>query len=111
MCPTFDKRRRAGGFLRIQSLVASFDYELVGHAREGVESNDFSSADIEASIASGQVIKKQKDETQSSIGNKKYTIVGNALCGRPIYSVGKLISTDDGVCYRFLTIKCDGDQS
>lgn len=107
MCPTIDKSRRAGGIRLICTLVAELNYELSSHAVVGVENNDFSPEDIEASIASGTVLKTDADEFCESVGNKKYTIVGKASCGRPIYTVGKIVRCCGELTYRFISIKCD----
>ncbi len=102
-----DKARRAGGLNLIRSLVAELEYELCSHAQDGVTENVFSYEDLEASVNCGRVLKIENDELQNSVGNKKYTIVGNAACGRPLYSVGKIVRYAEGLTYRFISIKCD----
>jgi hypothetical protein len=102
-----DKARKAGGLDLIRSLVAALEYELCVHAQDGVTENAFGPEDLEASVSEGHVLKIEADELKNSVGNKKYTIVGNAVCGRALYSVGKIVRYDEGLTYRFISIKCD----
>lgn len=54
--------------------------------------SEFSLEDLRHSIINGEVVKKEKDEKKAA--RYKYTIIGQAISGRPIYSTGKIITVD-----------------
>lgn len=57
--------------------------------------------DIENAIIEGRLVKRERDETGQV--RWKYTIIGPAHSGRPVYCAGKVITTGGGVRYFVLT--------
>lgn len=74
---------------QIKNLVKSHKIIFSGKARHQFDTGDFDTDDLINSITHGEMLKKEKDETEKS--QYKYTIVGSSCSGASIYSCGKIV--------------------
>ena len=75
---------------RIKDLIKQHRIIFSGKARDQLTTGRFDTADLLNSIWHGHVIKKEKDEQKRA--QYKYTSVGPACCGEPLYSCGKMVT-------------------
>ena len=74
----------------IKDLIKHRRIILSGKARDQLTTGRFDTDDLVNAILHGNVIKKEKDERQRA--QYKYTIVGPACSGEPMYSCGKVVT-------------------
>ena len=73
----------------VLELVRSFQTLLSEKVRHQLDAGFFDTDDLIESILNGSLIKKEKDETK--MAKYKYTIIGPARSGIPLYSCGKVV--------------------
>jgi len=84
-------------------MIRRSDYSLSDHAYTGVASGQYSRADIEMSVLRGSITKNAKDEKGQSVDGRKYTITGPSSDGLAFETVGKVIESEEGRRYFFIT--------
>ncbi|MGA7218063.1 MAG: hypothetical protein WBX38_07105 [Candidatus Sulfotelmatobacter sp.] len=84
-------------------------YEMASKVYRFIEDGVFTPQDIENSICTGNVRKIERDELLQSIGNKKYVIVGHDMQGYGFYTVGKIVTSDEGEMYYIITAHSEGE--
>ena len=77
---------RIGDFRR---KVALGQYELTGHAKDEMEQDGFTIADVKIAVLSGRIIMTQRHARQ----RRKFVIAGKALDGRELRLVCRLTET------------------
>ena len=87
----------------IQSLVRSGKWQASDHVLGYIADGEYSEADIEMCIATGAIVKTQRDETGTSVDGNKYAIRGADCCGLAFETVGKIIEMVDGQTYFVIT--------
>jgi len=79
--------------------------EFSGKGYQPLFEGPFEEDDVKNAILLGKVRKKERDETK--IAKYKYTIVGPALNGIPLYCCGKIRQNDFGEEYFIITFHDD----
>ena len=88
----------------IKRLVERGEWDYSEKVRTKIESGEFYEEDIEACIASAQRVQKREvDERGTSLSGYKYVVVGRNRSGRPFYTAGKPIGSDEGTVYFIIT--------
>lgn len=72
-----------GPIRRIRESVRNGQYFLTAHARDEMAADGLEEEDVEATIASGRIVRIQQDQA----GRRKYTIEGRARDGRRVRTV------------------------
>lgn len=93
----------SGGLDCIQKLVINWDYSISEKVKDALDSGFFTLEDIETSILTGYVHKRTNDRLKQSIGNKVYHIIGRDTHGYEFYTQGKIIQSEEGKIYFFIT--------
>ena len=75
---------------QITGLVKNHQILFSAKARHQLDTGVFDTDDLIHSVLYGEVVKKERDEQKTS--QYKYTIIGPACSGTPIYSCGKIIN-------------------
>jgi len=98
------ERVRGGGFKLIQHLVANGCYDYPQKVEDAMNEGRFDLEDLEHCIATGKVVKTNRDKLKASVGNKVYVIVGRDMRGRRFYAAGKILrSPQQGLIFFFVT--------
>lgn len=100
---------RGGGLPLIRYLIRAELYDMASKVYRFIEEGRFTPEDIENAICTGYVQKTERDELGQAIGNMKYVIVGYDTCGYAFYTVGKIMTSDDGRFYFLITAHGEGD--
>ena len=87
----------------IRKLVSSENAKFSGHLYDKIRDGEFGLEDIECSIANGKILKTMKDEEGGAVDGKKYVIAGRCKGGLGFETVGKIMNSDDGDSYFFIT--------
>jgi hypothetical protein len=101
-------RGRAGGLPEIQRLVEE-DYperptiEFSGKVWRMIEEDDYTQEDLKECVRTGRVHKRERDRYREAVDGNVYTIIGRDTRGRLFYTVGKIMSDDEGRYYFFIT--------
>jgi hypothetical protein len=98
-----------GGLPLILYLVRAELYDVSSKVYRAIEEGRFTPEDVENAIFTGHVQKTERDELGQAVGNKKYVIVGYDTCGYAFYTVGKIMVSDNGEFYYFITAHGEGD--
>lgn len=86
---------------KILWLVSRGIIEFSGKGYQQLFNGPYSRRDVQNAIALGNVIKKERDETR--VAKYKYTIIGPALNGDPLYCCGKIRKRSSGEEYFIIT--------
>lgn len=78
---------------RIREKVRSGEYTLTYHAVDEMTDDDFEEEDFEEAIATGWIVRRQKDR----LGRRKYTIEGAARDNRPLRAVCRFSDTGEKI--------------
>lgn len=92
---------------KIQWLVTRGYIEFSEKGYRQLFAGPYDEDDVKNAILLGGVIKKERDETR--VAKYKYTIIGPALNGAPLYCCGKIRKKDSGEEYFIITFH--GDKS
>ncbi|HYM77770.1 MAG TPA: hypothetical protein VE377_17480 [Candidatus Dormibacteraeota bacterium] len=98
-----------GGLPLIQYLMRAEWYEMASKVYRFIEEGRFTPEDVENAICTGYVHKTEQDELGQAVGTKKYVIVGCDTCGYAFYTVGKIMTSDEGKFYFLITAHGEGD--
>src|SRR5258708_38738262 len=94
----------ANNFSEIRGFAAGNDLWLWGHALAAVESGELHVEDIRFALMTATAIdKRERDEEGEAVDGCKYTIIGRACGGLPIYTCGKIVERLDGRTYFLIT--------
>jgi hypothetical protein len=98
------ERVGSGGFKLIRRLVANGCYDYSQKVEDAMNEGRFDLEDLEHCIATGKVVKTNRDELKASVGNKVYVIIGRDTRGRRFYAAGKILrSPKQGLIFFFVT--------
>jgi hypothetical protein len=98
------ERVGSGGFKLIRRLVANGCYDYSQNVEDAMNEGRFDLEDLEHCIATGKVVKTNRDELKASVGNKVYVIIGRDTRGRRFYAAGKILrSPKQGLIFFFVT--------
>jgi hypothetical protein len=98
------ERVGSGGFKLIRCLVANGCYDYSQKVEDAMNEGRFDLEDLEHCIATGKVVKTNRDELKASVGNKVYAIIGRDTRGRRFYAAGKILrSPKQGLIFFFVT--------
>jgi hypothetical protein len=100
---------RCGGLRLIRYLIRAGLYDVGEKVYRFIEEGVFTLEDVESAICTGCVQKTERDEFLQAVGKKKYVIVGYDTNGYGFYTVGKIMSSDEGRRYYFITAHGEGD--
>jgi len=75
--------------------------EFSGKGYQQIFEGPYNRRDVQNAIAYGKVMKKERDET--GVAKYKYTIIGPALSGDPLYCCGKIRKRRSGEEYFIIT--------
>jgi hypothetical protein len=92
---------------KILRLVSRGYIEFSGKGYQQLFAGPYDEDDVKNAILFGTVIKKERDETK--VAKYKYTIIGPALDGAPLYCCGKIRQKGSGEEYFIITFH--GDRS
>lgn len=92
-----------GGFKVIQQLVADGFYDYSQKVEDAMNARQFDLEDLEHCIATGKVVKTNRDKLKASVGNRVYVIVGRDTRGRKFYAAGKIVRAPEGLVFFFVT--------
>ena len=88
----------------IRDLIRRDEWDVTDHVLlDYLEPGEFSLDDIEISILTGQITKRERDDLHQAICGYKYTISGRTASGRPFKTVGKIVESEDGRMYLVIT--------
>jgi hypothetical protein len=88
----------------IRGFAARNDLLLSGHALASVELGELDVDDIQFALLTATAIyKRERDEKGDAVDGYKYTIIGRACGGLPIYTCGKIVEWLDGRTYFLIT--------
>lgn len=88
----------------IQRLVEHGQYRYSRKVEERIEDGYFDEDDLDHCILSAQRIsKRERDELGNAIHGMKYVILGRDTHGRPFYTAGKMLRSQRGRLYFFIT--------
>ena len=76
---------------RIRGKVLSGEYSLTYHAIDEMIADSFEEEDFEEAMASGRVVRRQKDP----LGRRKYTVEGRARDNRHLRAVCRFAQTSE----------------
>jgi len=99
---------RGGGLPLIRYLVRSGCYEIGQKVLAFIEDGMFTLDDVECSIRTGEIRKRERDELGQAVGNKKYVIVGPDTQGYAFYTAGKILRSSEGNLYYIITAHSEG---
>jgi hypothetical protein len=88
---------------KIRRMVALKRYDWSSKVEDELNQGNYETADLEVCIASGGIMKCEKDELGLASDGKKYTIVGVDRSGYAFYTAGKIKRDEDGEFYFFIT--------
>jgi hypothetical protein len=89
---------------QIRGLAARNALLLSGKALTAVESGELDVDDIQFALVTATSIQKREcDDGGEAVDGYKYTIIGKASGGLPIYTCGKIIEWLDGKTYFLIT--------
>jgi len=86
---------------KILWLVARGLIEFSGKGYQQLFEGPYNRSDVQNAIAYGKLLKKERDETGAA--KYKYTIIGPALSGDPLYCCGKIRQRRSGEEYFIIT--------
>jgi hypothetical protein len=93
----------------IRGLAARNELLLSDKALAFVQAGDLDLDDIRfALMTATRIYKKERDEKRAAVDGYKYTIIGKACSGLPIYTCGKIIEWLDGRTYFLITAHPEG---
>ncbi|ETW94052.1 MAG: hypothetical protein ETSY1_36540 [Candidatus Entotheonella factor] len=88
----------------IQRLVNHGRYRYSQKVEDFIMDGYFDEDDLEHCILSAQrIYKRERDELGYAIHGMKYVILGRDTHGRPFYTVGKMLRSQHGRLYFFIT--------
>lgn len=96
-------KKFGSGFALVQRLVAEGCYDYSQKVEDAMNFGHFDLDDLECCIATGRVIKTNRDKLKASVGNKVYVIIGRDTKGRKFYAAGKILKTAEGLVFFFVT--------
>jgi hypothetical protein len=80
------------------------------HALDSIQSGGLSLDDVRFALMTASVIfKRECDEEGDALDGYKYTIIGKAPGGLPIYTCGKIVEWVNGKTYFLITAHSEGD--
>lgn len=85
----------------IKKLIRAESIAFSKKARRVLFSGILTLDDVICSILNGSVVKRERNETKKA--RFKYTIIGPALSGRPVYSCGKIVKDEREEEYFIIT--------
>jgi hypothetical protein len=92
----------------IRGFAVRNDLLLSGHALTAVEGGELDVDDIQfALMTATEISKRERDEFGGAVDGYKYTIVGKARGGLPIYTCGKIVEWLDGRTYFLISAHPD----
>ena len=94
---------RTGGLQLIQNLIRRGHYDWSKKIDQMMNEGWFDETDLEECILTGVVYKTENDPFKNSVGDKIYVIIGQDTHGKPFYTVGKILRSDEGTLYFFIT--------
>jgi hypothetical protein len=98
------ERVGSGGFKLIRRLVANGCYDYSQKVEDAMNEGRFDLEDLEHCIATGKVVKTNRDELKASVDNKVHVIIGRDTRGRRFYAAGKILrSPKQGLIFFFVT--------
>jgi hypothetical protein len=98
------ERVGSGGFKLIRRLVANGCYDYSQKVEDAMNEGRFHLEDLEHCIATGKVVKTNRDELKASVDNKVHVIIGRDTRGRRFYAAGKILrSPKQGLIFFFVT--------
>jgi len=86
---------------KILSLASRGFIEFSGKGYQQLFDGPYNRSDVQNAIAYGSLVKKERDET--GVAKYKYTIIGPALSGDPLYCCGKIRPRRSGEEYFIIT--------
>lgn len=93
----------------IRGYAARNALELSGHALDSVLAGELSVDDIQCALLTAtQIAKRERDKEGEAVDGYKYTIIGLARSGLPIYTCGKIVVWINGKTYFLITAHPDG---
>lgn len=101
--PRRGRRGPSDAIENICRLMREDRYVLSDHVQEGLESGEYSRADIETSVLRGSIVRREKNDRGQSVDGRKYVITGPSTSGLPFDTVGKIIAYENGHAYFFIT--------
>jgi hypothetical protein len=88
----------------IRGFAARLELLPSGKTRALLESGELCLDDIQSALLTAtRIYKKECDEEGDAVDGFKYTIIGRACGGLPIYTCGKIIEWIDGKTYFLIT--------
>ena len=90
---------------KILRLVSRGYIEFSGKGYQQLFAGPYDEDDVKNAILCGTVIKKERGETK--VAKYKYTIIGPALDGAPLYCCGKIRKKASGEEYFIITFHDD----
>ena len=89
----------------ILELVRNEHWGFSAKVLQALEDYEFSDEDLKCCVCEGSVHKSEKDEQGDAVDGRKYTILGRAVSGYPLYVCGKIRCDDEGRFFFFITAR------